>query len=94
MIRKQVQFSERQATRIRREAARRGISESALIREAVDRGLGGRIGPTDEQWERALAGAGIGRSGLTDLAEEHDRYLAEDLYAEMQRDRQVPELSD
>lgn len=89
MIRKQVQFTERQAARIRREAARRGTSESAVIREAVDRGLGGRTGPTDEQWDRALAGAGMGRSGLTDLGEEHDRYLAEDLYADLMEKRQA-----
>ena len=67
MIRKQVQFTERQAARIKREAARRGTSESAVIRDALDRGLGGQTGPTDEQWERAMAVAGIARSGLPDL---------------------------
>ena len=83
MIRKQVQFTERQAARIKREAARRGTSESAVIRDALDRGLGGQTGPTDEQWERAMAVAGIARSGLPDLSVEHDKYRAEDLWNEM-----------
>jgi hypothetical protein len=84
MIRKQVQFTERQATRIRREAARRGVSESAVIRDAVEKGLGaGASGPTEEQWERALAVVGKFPSGIPDLAVEHDRYRAEDLYEEI-----------
>lgn len=85
MIRKQVQFTERQAARIQREARRRGVSESAVVREAVDKGLGvGTSGPTDEQWERALAVVGKFPSGLTDLSVEHDRYYADDLYEEIQ----------
>lgn len=81
MIRKQVQFTQRQAARIQREARRRGISESAVVRDALDKGLGaGTSGPTDEQWERALAAVGKFPSGLTDLSLEHDRYYADDLY--------------
>lgn len=84
MLRKQVQFTERQVARIRREAARQGISESAVIREALDKGFGGDArGPTDEQWERALAVVGKFPSGLTDLSAEHDRYLGDDLYDEI-----------
>lgn len=86
MIRKQVQFTERQAARIQREARRRGVSESAVVREALEKGLGaGTSGPTDEQWDRALAVAGIGTSGLPDLSEEHDKYYADDLYQEYLR---------
>lgn len=77
-----MQFTERQAARIKREAARRGLSESAVIRDALDRGLGGHTGPTDEQWERALRWAGAGHSGVPDLAERHDDYLGDDLYRE------------
>jgi polyhydroxyalkanoate synthesis regulator phasin len=84
MIRKQVQFTERQAARIQREARRRGVSESAVIRDALDKGLGGTTGPTDEQWERALAVVGKFSSGLTDLSAEHGRYFADDLYDEIQ----------
>lgn len=82
MIRKQVQFTERQAARVKREAARRGVSESAVVREALERGLGGPTGPTDEQWERALAVAGIARSGLADLSTRHSEYYADGLYDE------------
>ncbi len=87
MIRKQVQFTERQAARIKREAARRGVSESAVIREALDRGLGAPAAPTDEQWDRAMAVAGIASSSLPDLATEHDEYLAEDLWNDMMEKR-------
>lgn len=86
MIRKQVQFTERQAARIKREAARRGISESAVIRDALDRGIG-PAGPTDEQWERALAVAGVGKGGPPDLAERHDDYLGDALYEEHVEER-------
>lgn len=87
MIRKQVQFTERQAARIKREAARRGVSESAVIREALDRGLGA-TGPTDEQWERALAVAGIAKSGLPDLSIRHNEYYADGLYEEFVEKRE------
>lgn len=92
MIRKQVQFTERQAARIQREARRRGISESAVVRDALDKGLGaGTSGPTDEQWERALAAVGKFPSGLTDLSLEHDRYLADDLYEEIREKQHLHE---
>lgn len=91
MIRKQVQFTERQAARIQREARRRGVSESAVIREAVDRSMGGPAGPTDEQWKGALSVVGIGRSGRSDISEEHDRYLADDLYEEIREKQHLHE---
>ena len=49
-----------------------------LIRRAVDDGLA-RYGDTVSQAkkERALAVVGRYRSGLTDVAEKHDEYLAE-----------------
>lgn len=93
MIRKQVQFTERQVARLQREARRRGVSESAVIREALDKGLGTGTsgGPTDEQWERALAVVGIGRSGFSDISEEHDRYFADDLYEEIREKQRLHE---
>lgn len=90
MIRKQVQFTQRQASRIRREAAGRGISESAVIREALERGLSGRIGPTDQQWERAMSVVGIAASGHGEIAADHDRYLADDLYDEIRSKQGIP----
>lgn len=75
LIRKQVQLTKRQAAAVRREAARRGMSEAAFIREAVERALGpsGRT----PNIGRILAVAGRYNSGLGDIAVEHDRYLEE-----------------
>lgn len=80
MIRIQVQLTEEQLAALKRLAGRRGVSISELVRQGVDAIL---RGPQAEQErlrrERARAAAGRFRSGLGDLAEAHDRYLAEDL---------------
>ena len=80
MIRTQVQLTEEQLAALKRLAGRRGVSISELVRQGVDAIL---RGPQAEQErlrrERARAAAGRFRSGLGDLAEAHDRYLAEDL---------------
>jgi hypothetical protein len=78
MIRTQITISERQARRLRRLAAERGVSMAHLIREAIE-----AYAPDDEaakaaRIERALAAAGRFDSGLTDVSERHDDYLAED----------------
>lgn len=75
LIRKQVQFTKRQAAAVRREAARRGVSEAAFIREAVERALGPAGKKPDI--DRILAVAGRYSSGLGDISVEHDRYLEE-----------------
>ncbi|WP_324668120.1 ribbon-helix-helix domain-containing protein [Geochorda subterranea] len=75
-----MQLTEEQLAALKRLAARRGVSVSELVRQAVDAVL---RGPQAEQErlrrERARAAAGRFRSGLGDLAEAHDRYLLEDL---------------
>lgn len=80
MIRKQIQLTERQAAAVRREAARRGVSEAAFIRDALERVLGHA---TDaERWRRALNA--VGRFSSRDgagAAREHDKHLA-DAYRE------------
>lgn len=63
--------------RIRRLAADRGVSIATVIREAVD-----AFAPDDEtartaRAERVLT-AGIFDSGMADVSERHDDYLAED----------------
>jgi len=76
MIRVQVQLTEQQAAKVRRLADDRGVSVAALVRDAVD-----ELTETSEQearWERALATVGKYRSGLGDVSERHDDYLAED----------------
>ncbi len=76
MVRTQIQLTEAQAERLRRLAAERRVSMAALIREAVDRSL-----VEDDRTariERALAVVGkFSSSGPTDVAENHDHYLAE-----------------
>lgn len=81
MIRTQVQLDEIQFALLKREAAERGISMAALMRLAVDSWLIRRQEVADR--ERAIVAVKRGgfRSGKRDIAEEHDRYLAEDFMA-------------
>ncbi len=76
MVRMQIQFTEEQTRELRWQARKRGISISALVREAVDRELSQRESHA-EAWARALAAIGAGRSGRHDIAERHDEYLAD-----------------
>lgn len=78
MKRKQIQLTARQAQALRREAARRGMSDAAVIRALID-GLDGSGGRrvSDEKWDRAFSAVGRFRSGRTDIARNHDRYLAD-----------------
>ena len=78
MIRTQIQLTESQAREVKRWADERGVSMAAIIREAVDAHLRDSGRPSwDEIVERAIAAAGTAHSGLGDLAERHDDYLAE-----------------
>lgn len=75
MRRMQVQLDEDQLAGLQSRAAASGRSVAALVREALDAWLA-----TDaRRVERALATIGSYRSGLGDLAENHDRYLDESL---------------
>jgi hypothetical protein len=76
MVRTQIQLSEQQARGLKRLAAERNVSVAEVVRTAVEREL--RQDSQEEQWERARAHFGKYRSGLSDVAEEHDKYLAED----------------
>jgi predicted DNA-binding protein len=76
MIRTQIQLTEEQARRLKAIAAARGVSVSALIREAVEKAVAVDDGPARRQ--RALAAVGRFRSGRSDVSAEHDRYLADD----------------
>lgn len=77
MIRTQISLTERQARRVRRLAADRGVSMATVIREAVEVYV-----PDDEPARSARAArvltAGTFDSGLADVSERHDDYLAED----------------
>ena len=76
MIRTQIQLTEEQARELKRMAAERGISVSALIREAIEKAVAVDDGPAKRQ--RALGAVGRFRSGAKDISTEHDRYLSED----------------
>jgi Arc/MetJ-type ribon-helix-helix transcriptional regulator len=59
-------------------AAAEGRSMADIIRESVEALLADRgVRDRDEVKQRALAVVGGFRSGIADLAAEHDRYLAE-----------------
>jgi hypothetical protein len=82
MIRTQVQLTEEQARALKDLAHREGKSVAELTRQAIDHWLR-TVSPVspDERRKRAIAAAQGFHSGVTDLSERHDDYLAE-IYAE------------
>jgi hypothetical protein len=79
MIRTQIQLTEEQAEALREVAARRGESIAEVVRQSVDLYLKSQRGPDREELvRRALSIVGKYSSGQTDVARNHDRYLAED----------------
>ncbi len=80
MIRTQIQLTEEQAVALKKLAAAENRSMADLIRESVETYMAS--GPPEEAGparEEALELIGRYRSGMADLAKEHDRYLSEDL---------------
>jgi Arc/MetJ-type ribon-helix-helix transcriptional regulator len=75
MVRTIIQLPEHQAAALEQAARRRGVSKAALVREALVLLLARDSG--GPAVERALRAAGSGASGVRDLAERHDDYLAE-----------------
>lgn len=73
MIRTQIQFEENIYLRLKAEAAKRSCSISEVVRVGVQREL--NLVKHDEKKEKALQAIGRFRSGLSDLAKNHDRYL-------------------
>jgi hypothetical protein len=78
MPRIQIQFTEKQASRLKTLSSRRGVSMAELIRQGVDLVLsqGGEVDP-DERRRRAREAAGKFRSGSHDGPIRHDAYLPE-----------------
>jgi len=81
MIRTQIQLTEKQAKALKALAAKTGVSMAELVRRGVDEVLRSPQVDDDERWKRARAAVGGFRSGHGDIAENHDRYLAEDILA-------------
>lgn len=79
MVRTQIQLEERQAEMLKQIAAERELSVAELIRRSIDTYLASIPPRTsrEDQRERAIRAAGQFRSGVTDLGENHDRYLEE-----------------
>jgi hypothetical protein len=75
MIRTQVQLTEEQVKALKKLSAKEGVSLAELIRRAVDDLV--RRNEAAALKEKMLGVAGRFRSGLGDLAEQHDRYFAE-----------------
>jgi hypothetical protein len=77
MVRTQISLTSEQAEGLNRLARERGVSMAAVVRHAVDAVL--EQESRAERWQRALAMIGKYRSkdGATDVAENHDEYLAE-----------------
>ena len=81
MVRMQIQFTEAGAEALRREAAQRHVSISAVVREAVDKCLAHpRLEPSlEERKARAKAACGRFHSGLGDVSARHDKYFADSI---------------
>jgi Ribbon-helix-helix protein, copG family len=77
MVRTQVYFSEEQHRALRRAAKREGVSMTALLRRMVERELLGRTTKPDYSKDAIMAIVGLGRSGRSDISENHDEALAE-----------------
>ncbi|MBW1982344.1 MAG: CopG family transcriptional regulator [Deltaproteobacteria bacterium] len=86
MIRTQIQIEEEQMQWLRTRASQKKISISQLIRESIAffREHEERI--TSTKKERALAALGLFDSGLRDVSERHDDYLADLLMSENKND--------
>ncbi|MEW6048659.1 MAG: CopG family transcriptional regulator [Bacillota bacterium] len=69
---------------LKRKAAEEGVSMSELVRRIVREqlGLGKHRGSPEERLMRLVA---IGASGLSDVSERHDEYLARALRRETER---------
>ena len=78
MIRTQITLTERQARRLRRLAADRGVSMATIVREAIDVYAPDDAAARSARTARVLAAAGRFDSGQVDVSERHDDYLAED----------------
>ncbi len=83
MVRKQIYIAKRQQSLLKRRAKALGVSEAALIREAIDDNLRGRSGQSlsldPGAWERALS---LMRSlqAMGPLPNQHRTWKREDAY--------------
>ena len=83
MQRLQVQLTEEQADHLRKTAESEGASQAEIVRRALEAYLRRPIQAREAAVRaRALELIGVFSSGLSDVAENHDRYLAEAILEE------------
>lgn len=75
MVRTQISLKKEQAERLREHAAARAMSQSAVIREALDAQLE-RVEQND-RYQRLMAAAGSFRSDYFNTSANHDEALEE-----------------
>jgi len=79
----QVQLTEEQADRLRKAAESEGASQAEIVRRSLEAYLRRPIQAREATVRaRALELIGAFSSGLSDVAEHHDRYLAEAILEE------------
>lgn len=82
MIRTQIQLTEEQAKTLKQMSREQGKPIAELIRSSIDRYIrsDGPLVSDEERRRRAIALVGAFSSGVGDIAENHDKYLAEAYY--------------
>lgn len=78
-------LTERQHRRLKQEAAARGVSVATLVRDAVDRAYPDELETRRLLHERSMEAVGAFHSGLSDVSERHDEYVAEAYWADLRR---------
>jgi len=80
MHRTQVQLTDKQIESVRTIAAKKEVSMAEIIRMSVDSFIQKEASNIRlQQKKRALSVVGKFSSGLNDLAQNHDKYLTEDM---------------
>jgi hypothetical protein len=77
MISTRVQLTEEQSLVLQEMAAREQVSVAELVQRAINNLLQSETASLEERCQRAIAAVGRFHSGINDLAERHDEYLAE-----------------
>ena len=78
MVRTQIQITAEQAKAIKRIALARHVSVAELIRRAVDIMVkSSPVADPEEKLKRAIDVVGKFRSGKSEIAKRHDKYLAD-----------------
>lgn len=75
MIRTQIQFTKESYQKLKDRSRETGKSISELVRRSLDQSMAAQ--DLDTRWQRALGSMGKFDSGLKDLSEKHDSYLAD-----------------